>query len=139
MKNLRFTRHLKCKIAVTAPGLLLVFLTACGGSGTPASPVRPASTAAIQHNCQKGVYIVPGSATIHINQVQRLSAYQHFPWQGLCYTGPIAAHWSASGGTLKVINSGKQADFSASTTGGYTITAWVVRFGRGTASITVVQ
>jgi hypothetical protein len=71
--------------------------------------------------------------------VQVLSSYQSFPWQNLCYVGPIKAYWSASGGSLKVIDSGKQADFSAGQTGTYTITAYVLRVGRGTASITVVQ
>jgi hypothetical protein len=140
MGNLRATRHFKRReFTIAAPGLLLAVLTGCGGSWTPASPVQPAATAAIPNSCQRGVFIVPRSATIHVNQVQLLSAYQHFPWQGLCYTGPIPAQWSATGGTLKVINSGKQADFSASKTGSYTITARVPRLGAATASITVVH
>jgi hypothetical protein len=151
MENLRVTRHLKrTELALAAPSLLLAVLTGCSGSGAPASPVQPAPlsglsspvntrNSAVPNNCQKGIYIVPRSATIHLNQVQLLSAYQHFPWQGLCYTGPIKAYWSASGGTLKVINSGKQADFSASKTGSYTITARVLRLGAATAYITVVK
>ena len=139
MKNLR-----------PIPTLLLIVLSGCAGNGRPATPVpamplgdlSPSSSksgSGLPTSCQKSVYIIPPSATIHVNQTLELSAYRHFPWQGLCYTGPIMAHWYTDGGTLKVISSGKQADFSASKTGSYTVTAIVVRFGQGTAAVTVVK
>jgi hypothetical protein len=127
--------------------LLAVAASGCGDgwstSTTPAQLVNlTRHTQAIPNSCVLSVYIVPRSATIQVNQVQALSAYYHFPFQNLCYTGPIKANWSASGGNLNVSGSGEQASFFATRTGSYTITATAVVDHRpleGTAVITVVQ
>jgi len=130
---------------VTAIVLLALAAAGCGGGGASAPPLAQTASRdrSTPNSCQESLFIVPGSATIQVGHVQLLSAYYRFPFQGLCYTGPIKANWSSTGGNLDVIDSGEQADFSASQAGSYTITASAFvmghRYLKGTAAITVVQ
>jgi hypothetical protein len=131
--------------SVTTVLVLLAVAAGCGGSGASGLPLAQTANRdrSMPDSCQESLYIVPSIATIQVSGVQLLSAYYHFPFQGLCYSGPVKANWSSTGGNLDIIGSGEQADFSASKTGRYTITASAFVMGRhylkGTAAITVVQ
>jgi hypothetical protein len=144
--------HRLCSVA---SAVFVAALVGCVGNATngpsPAQPAAFQSTAfssqAAAHNggtpnsCPLRLYIVPETATIHVNQHLTLSAYREMQFQNLCPHFPTAPQWGTTGGHLRVSKSGKQAHFSASTTGKYTIAA-TERFGwhflKGTSSITVV-
>ncbi len=89
--------------------------------------------------CPNRFVISPGSAAFEIGQhVTLRSEYlvYRFRWPNcnLVRTKPLSAHWTSSGGILKVKEGGTEADFSARTAGTYSVTATNTQHGSAMAS-----
>jgi hypothetical protein len=104
-------------------------LVGCGGTPGGQTAFSPAQTLVQPQNHRCGFYgicvylrVSPSHPTIHVNQQRELHTVS---WcnRGECHKEEVDAQWSSSGGSLQVIDGGKEAIFSASSPGVYKVVA----------------
>ena len=119
-------------------------LSGCGGSQPPSMSLAPQiaapqSAAVGSSRCLSRLFVDPRSSYRRVGRSVNLHAIlrTHAIGRG-CWRGGVQAAWSASGGSLQVINGGWEAIFSASLPGTYTVFA---TYGglTGSAEVTVTS
>ena len=114
-------------LATVAVTLTFCFFVGCESSQN-AAPRVPQNAAHVA-NFERplvcfGLYIKPNTATIKVDQQITLRSEYKSPLMRNCSIAAVSAVWRSTGGSLQVIHNGKQAIFSSSAVGTYTVSAY---------------